>query len=235
MKISLKLITAVCILAVVASCSRNIATTTQIVTAPQPITVTQTETTTLPATTTQFVTVMQDTTITQTVTTIVTVPTVIYCNTPADFYIIYESTWYSSSLFRALLDTRSGIIGAYTGEFLGGAGYFSTDYRVPCERLQVVYDGIAQYDLMSLNGSLIDNTIAVPDNRVWRLTFCLNGEEYQIIWDTTTIAGTLFSDEYQRLSTFISIMRESYADSAEYQSLWPLGNDHVDSSGDCNN
>jgi len=194
--------------------SATITTLTNTETVTQPITFTQTVTTTQSVTMTQTAIVPQPTTITQ------TVATTICCNStvPDDFYIIYETSWFSPDRFVTLLDTKNGVL----GKPLSPNDYVSTGFYASCEYLQAIYDGLIQYDIKSYGSPdlLVDGYWVMTPRLFYKITFSLNGETYMIFCDNSVFTW-LAEEKYQNLRFFKSLLDEYYRNTDEYQALPP--------------
>ena len=113
-------------------------------------------------------------TVTVTSTTTATTTAVVTRCVSHDFYIIYEIDWsHRSHIFQTLLDTKNNIIG--TSKWPSGVEYYSSDFYISCEDLQVIHDAIVQYDIKSLSGlgSLLTSGYMIPDSSDHRIIFLL--------------------------------------------------------------
>jgi|GEM_PF-2477028 len=206
------LLLTICALAVVSSCGTVATTATQTATATQIETATQFTSTTHTLTATQSVTNTQTVTITNTVTTTVCLNSTV----PDDFYIIYTTSWDLAGYNgMVLLDTKNNIIGNPLGP---PDVYASTDFFIPCNDLQTIYDAIIEYDIKSystLNPSTFPPVTPTID---FEITFCLEGNIYLVKF--TNLINSL-SWSYPDLAAFVRLLNDYYRNTDECKSLPP--------------
>lgn len=170
--------------------------------------------------TTETKTATTTTTVISTTTTTQTVTTTVRCvssTIPADFYIIYASSWANGENTNiVLLDTQSNTIGAPAAY---PAGYISTGFYIPCEDLQAIYNAIIQYDIKSY-GEL--DLLKYPEINIYprisyKVTFCLDGVIYSVLYDNTVVHWT--STRYPDLRVFHNMLNDYYESTDEFKSF----------------
>jgi len=132
-------------------------------------------------------------TITETMATTTTVVTTAYSTMPDDFYIVYERE--SGIRLETLLNTKNNIIGEFEKRtFTGFYDYVAADYYISRDKLQGIYDFIIQHDIKQYNSSRLltsfdDFGIRATVDPYYRgkITFCINGEVFSILYDATYI------------------------------------------------
>ena len=175
--------------------------------------VTSTTTETVTSTTTDHAT----STVTETITS--AVPRCASSTMPSDFYIIYETSLFSSSSFGALLNTKNNTMGAVGFDYTVN---FHISWEIPCEDLQAIYDAIIAHDIASLSGPdiIVNPTMVVAPRAYYRLRFRLDGVIYSVSYDNAIVlqgANTLYSD----LRSLHTMLDNYYRNTDEYKSLPP--------------
>jgi len=133
---------------------------------------------------------------------------------PDDFYIIYETY---SSPYALFLDTRNNIIGKPLGYV-----NVSTDYYMPRDDLQTIYDAIIKYDIKSYsgNGLITEKGVIVTPSISYMVTFRLSDEIYTIIYNELVINKGLPYPSYPYLRAFHQVLNTCYLDNYYASSLY---------------
>jgi len=141
---------------------------------------------------------------------------------PDDFYIVYEIGWRDNLLHDdlvALLDTKNNIVGLVTnmgiafcdndvsGPWIEATKmeYILLDYCIPLKTLQEIYGLIIQYDIKSYSSpSLLTREDIRSDVESYvKITFCINGEIFNIFYDDSYIGE-------EKLCIFVHALKIDY-------------------------
>ena len=154
---------------------------------------------------------------------------------PDDFYIIFETIWFNpNGNPLVLLDTKNSVIGKPKN---GGTECFITDFYIPQDDLQRIYDDIIAYKIKSYHGKhFVRWPVQATPKIYYRIAFRVNGLTYSILieapvlWSLSSnhsILGCEIGYNYDRLRMFVHNLSAYYQGTDEYQSLpeggqWPI-------------
>jgi len=147
------------------------------------------------------------------------------CYESGDFYIIFETIWYSlDNEPLLLLSTKDCLIG--TPKSYGQEGCYLADYCMPREDLMAIQNAIIEYDIKSYKG-----IHHVPSEFVrgsplvcFRILFYFDGETHTILYESAL--PTLVRSEFWNLGKFTDVLWHYYYNNDAYLSLpkggqWP--------------